>query len=135
VAPGRLFEPGKSGNPGGRPSTKYIREWLAEAADGNGGKSRREKYLNALYEMASDTEHRDCAKAALGLMAYDFGKPVQTVELTGKDGKPIETSDRTIDNLTSEQRIKRMKDLLDKASVTAAPSEPAPDGSDPPQSG
>jgi hypothetical protein len=55
-------------------------------------------------------------------MAYDFGKPIQAiVELTGKDGGPIaSTVDSVVSTMTSEDKRKRIAELLAKAGREAA---------------
>lgn len=126
------FAKGVSGNPGGRPSTAWIREYLSGLGDKTD--TRREKYLEALYKTAIDRKHRDHVKAGLGLMAYDFGKPIQAVELTGKDGGPIaSTVDSVVSTMTSEDKRKRIAELLAKAGgklPVAEEAAAAPDDDD-----
>lgn len=126
------FKPGQSGNPGGRPSTAWIREYLSGLGDKTD--TRREKYLEALYKTAIDRKHRDHVKAGLGLMAYDFGKPIQAVELTGRDGGPIaSTVDSVVSTMTSEDKRKRIAELLAKAGgklPVAEEAAAAPDDDD-----
>ena len=77
---GRLL-PGVSGNPRGRPKTVKVREvakaYLEEAAE-SGDKTRLELLVARL--------EKDDPKT---LLAYAYGKPVETVELSGADGEPL----------------------------------------------
>jgi hypothetical protein len=78
---GKQFQPGKSGNPGGRPKTKYISEALRAALEDGGAeelakvllKLGREGLVVAIKEIADRTE----------------GRAKEHVEITGGDGGPI----------------------------------------------
>ena len=74
------FEPGHSGNPGGRPATRGLREWLSEIVRGR-KQSRRHLVMEAVFQTATDRKHRDHLKAAELLMAHDFGRPSQAVKV------------------------------------------------------
>lgn len=78
--PGKKYEKGQSGNPGGRPkipdefkekcrefSSTVFEKWKTEVT--NGG----ENWM----------------KAAELIVAYGHGRPAQGVEVTGKDGAPL----------------------------------------------
>lgn len=111
--PGRPFESGKSGNPGGRPKMDPA---LAEAF-----RTRSTKSLEVLAKVQDDYlrgEHIDekgvvhvppkaseAIKASEVQLAYAIGKPRETVELTGEDGGPI--------NITALDKSKLTKDELD----------------------
>lgn len=103
------WKSGQSGNPGGRTPAKWLRELLDAAHDkSEPGKSKRQKIGEHLIEVATSWEvrvvgkdsdgevlkvasGRDAVEAAKLLMAYDMGKPPNPVELTGREGGPIES--------------------------------------------
>jgi hypothetical protein len=123
---GRPFAPGQSGNPSGRPSTKWIRDFLGEVSKTKSGEiARRTALVQALFVTAVDRTHKDHVKAALGLLAYEAGKPVLAVEVTGAEGGPV----KTVAQMTSEQQLGRLRELLDKARLPLESGEA--DASDP----
>ena len=76
------WQPGQSGNPGGRPKgSKEFRERCREFTD--------ERGLPVLIEIAETAKHKDRMKAVELLLAYGYGKPKQGVELSGDDGGDI----------------------------------------------
>lgn len=80
--PGKPFQPGQSGNPGGRPKgTKGFRERCRAFADEEG--------LNTLIEIAQSPKDKDRLKAVELLLAYGYGKPKQGFELSGEDGNEL----------------------------------------------
>lgn len=83
VARPGTFPKGKSGNPNGRP--KIIEELRARCL-----KAVNDKVI-AAWENEVDSLGNNWIKASELLAAYGLGKPSQAVELTGKDGGPIET--------------------------------------------
>jgi len=92
------FEPGKSGNPGGRPKvTLPDGRSLTELC-----RAHTETAVNALVEICTSP---DAPKAAVvasanALLDRGWGKPQQAVEITGKDGGAIEYRD--LSNLSAE---------------------------------
>lgn len=78
---GRPFQPGQSGNPGGRP--KAVKK-LAEAcrefleSEGGDGKTKLEEVLHALYMRATAEGDPTAAKA---LLDRGWGTPVETKDL------------------------------------------------------
>ena len=88
------WKPGKSANPGGRPSRKELKALLAERdGDGPDAKTNRERVLRHLLEIATKWEvmtigydrklgepirvasGRDAVEAAKLLLVYSWGKP------------------------------------------------------------
>lgn len=107
--PGRPFQKGQSGNPSGRP--KAHRDYLRKLLGENGEKAfdmlwdvatqkpptreelRERQRLEAegedlpVLQVPSIRERMDAARV---LLEYLVGKPAQELEVTGKDGGPIE---------------------------------------------
>lgn len=80
------FQPGKSGNPGGRPKEApevkaLAREYGHEA-------------IEKLVELMRCDDRRVAAAACQALLDRGFGKPAQSMELTGADGGAVETVTR-----------------------------------------
>lgn len=78
-----MFEPGKSGNPGGRPkmTPEQRKRWQALA----------EACLDKLEEMANDPETPKQLIIKITELAADrgWGKAAQSVALEGKDGEDL----------------------------------------------
>jgi len=84
------FKKGQSGNPGGRPKENLQLKELA-----------REKTIEALEtlsEVMGDKAAPPAARvsAACAILDRGYGKPVQSTELSGPDGGPIETTNEDI---------------------------------------
>lgn len=78
------FEPGQSGNPGGRPKENNEVKALARAL----GIEAIEK----LAQLMRGDDPRVASSAAQALLDRGFGKPSQSVEMSGPDGGPVEVS-------------------------------------------
>lgn len=77
---GRPFEPGKSGNPGGRP--REVAE-IRELARKHGPEAIK-KLVALMYEADSDAVR---VRAAEALLNRGYGMPTQAI--TGEDGVPL----------------------------------------------
>lgn len=80
---GKPFQPGKSGNPGGRP--KKINELVDKCRDLTG------ECADVLTDIMRTAKNKaaDRIKAAEIILGYGWGKPKQQTELTGKDNGPL----------------------------------------------
>lgn len=137
-SPETRFHPGEDDrrNPGGRTPTKWLRELLNAAYDKSGaGPSRREKIGLHLIEVATSwkvlvfgkdlevASARDAVEAAKLLMAYDMGKPVNSVEVTSPDGS-MTPGGEAASKTTSELRQAIAKALRLPLPQDEIPGEP-----------
>lgn len=78
------WQPGQSGNPGGRPKRKPVTEaLLAELAKDHGksGKSKLDAMVAKLVSTVIYGKAREAVEAAKLIMSYTDGMPVQMVEV------------------------------------------------------
>lgn len=80
--PKSAFQPGRSGNPTGRP--KDLPSFRAMV---------RELGTGPAMECLLRAVEQDDTKAAEILLAYGWGKPTQQLEVTGAGGGPLEVTD------------------------------------------
>jgi hypothetical protein len=106
------FRKGMSGNPNGRPKSLVSFIELARQK----GSPVAFKALLRVTQYSKD--ERAIVQAALGLLAYAWGKPKQAVEVTGKDGAPVEVND------ARERLIARISARLTALGADGAAREP-----------
>ena len=75
------FEPGKSGNPGGRPKVVHEVRELAQ--------QHTTAAIERLVRAMNGNDDRIAIAAATALLDRAVGKPTQATELTGPEGQPI----------------------------------------------
>jgi hypothetical protein len=78
------WEPGKSGNPGGRPKTRHLTDILGaelEKAAGKSGQSREQRMIERLVTIAITGKRSEAIQAMKLIFAYRDGLPVQPVDI------------------------------------------------------
>jgi hypothetical protein len=78
------WEPGKSGNPGGRPKTRHLTDILGaelEKASGKSGQSREQRMIERLVTIAITGKRGEAIQAMKLIFAYRDGLPVQPIDL------------------------------------------------------
>ncbi len=103
----RPWRPGQSGNPAGRPKKLALDHALTALleSEGKDGKSRAEELAEALLKHAK----KGNARIAQLIAERTQGRPRQTIEVSGPEGRALE-----IQNMTDEQLDQRIKELLAK---------------------
>lgn len=98
----------------------YIRERLAEKAAEGTDTTRLDAITSKLLTMAFNGN----MKAMELCLAYGYGKPVQGLELSGKDGAPIQSHDFTnLNNDELKERILQLKAIDEQLAQTDDPSD------------
>ena len=94
------FQPGQSGNPGGRPKRKPIAELLIaelEKAAGRSDVTKGQKLAERLVSIALGGNRSDSIAAIRLIMSYTDGLPVQRVEMDVYDAARTIANERGID--------------------------------------
>ncbi len=104
------FQPGRSGNAGGRPKktplTDACRELLNKPApDDPAGRN----YAEAIVERLAKAALAGSIPAAREIADRAEGKARQSMEVSGPDGKAVE-----LQNMTDEQLAQRLSELMSK---------------------
>ena len=88
------FKKGTSGNPGGRPQglAFFIRE---NTKDGK-------ELAEIMLQIARDPNHRERVKTIEWLADRGFGRSVTTLEISGKDGGPIQVEHASAEDIMRE---------------------------------
>lgn len=81
------FQPGQSGNPGGRASP--ARQELQALLDKHYTPAKRRATLTRLIELTEDGDPKVALEAIKLLLAYTYGKPTERKEISGPDNGPI----------------------------------------------
>lgn len=78
------WQPGQSGNPGGRPKTRHLTEILTEELakpSGKSGQTREQRMIERLVTIALTGKRGEALQAMKLIFAYRDGLPVQPIEL------------------------------------------------------
>ena len=100
-----MFEPGKSGNPAGRPKKEEsISNLIREIGDTKkkikvSGKHKMVPLMKVVVLKMFDLAMRGDVPAAKFLAERRDGKAPTTIELQGKDGAPLFNYDSKLDNV------------------------------------
>lgn len=78
------WQPGQSGNPGGRPKTKKLADLLdveLSKPAGKGQQTKEQRMLQRLVGIALTGKPGNAIRAVQMILAYRYGQPTQTIEL------------------------------------------------------
>jgi hypothetical protein len=122
---GKPFASGASGNPKGRPPMPEDTKLAFKRLD--------LRAIEGLETVLLNPAHPRFEQACEYVIDRNHGKAVSTLELTGKNGGPMESADVTerVEGLNSEQAAKRMAELMAKMTAAKATGEASPDGPKP----
>ena len=114
------FEPGRSGNPAGRPKTRHLTELLgaelAKTASKN-GQTREQRLVERLVSIALTGKRGEALAAMKLIFAYRDGLPVQPIDLEIRRAaeRIAETTGADADWL-----VRRAQEIASKASEGVA---------------
>jgi hypothetical protein len=111
---GKPFQPGQSGNPGGRPK---LPDHVRDAA-----RAHTEKAITVLAECLDDADARVRVTAANSILDRGWGKPAQTLDVTHSDDT-AEMVREVIARLRGEPKSSAAIVVLAEASATALPAK------------
>jgi hypothetical protein len=96
---GKGFQPGQSGCPGGKP--KAVKD-VIEAA-----RQHTSEAVERLARWMRSDDPRASVAACTALLDRGWGRPTQAVEMSGKDGGPIQTQQvqDAVSKLSHEERL------------------------------
>jgi hypothetical protein len=80
------FQPGQSGNPGGRPKVENIVKRIA--------RNHTEKAINKLATLLDSADERIQIAAAQALLDRGYGKPAQAIVGGDEEDNPVKTVTR-----------------------------------------
>lgn len=103
------FKPGQSGNPNGRPRKSYA---LTDLLDSCWSQDDRITIIKKAIEQAKAGD----ATARAWLFDRGYGKAVESIEMSGPDGGPVEYS--AIDLSIARQRINDWRNEIDQRNQT-----------------
>lgn len=121
---GRQFAKGNKAAAGkGRPKRDAVIDEYFEGVvqTPDGPVERRVALIQRLYVSAMDTKRRDHTKLLELAVSHYFGKPRERVEMSGPNGKPIESADATpVRRKTTGELRKRFDALMTKVAADKA---------------
>jgi hypothetical protein len=103
-APKTAFKPGQSGNPGGRPPKTEEQRTLETMCR----ERTPEALATVLTIMGAGENERNRLSAAQFVIERGWGKAVQSLEHSGKDGGPIQSKVDATLNLTPAEVYKQL---------------------------
>lgn len=94
-APRTAFKPGQSGNPGGRPKAifkfgEYLRDYL-KSDNPQAEQINTKMGYKAVKTQLDEIVLRLKKDNPLALLHYAYGKPIESVELSGPEGQPLKS--------------------------------------------
>jgi hypothetical protein len=116
------FQPGQSGNPGGRPKTRVLAEMLASVGSEIDKKSGKTFFQLAAESLVENAFHGD-VQAFKEFADRIDGRAAQPVELTGANGRPIafqSEMERELLTATPERRRQLAIEIDDQILQVAA---------------